>query len=56
MILYGHRRNGFGPIHLADQTSRWIGPNAWRTTGAEWNDNYMLTEEGILTPPTVTEE
>lgn len=56
MTLYGHRRNGFGPIHLADQTTRWIGPNAWRTTGAEWNDSYMLTEEGILTPPTVTEE
>ena len=55
MTLYGHRRNSFGPIHLADQTTRWIGPDAWRTAGGEWNDNYMLTEEGILTPPTVTE-
>lgn len=55
MTLYGHRRNSFGPIHLADQTTRWIGPDAWRTAGSEWNDNYMLTEEGILTPPTVTE-
>ena len=56
LTLYGHRRNGFGPVHLANQKERWIGPDAWRTTGERWSDDYRLTEEGILTPPTVTEE
>lgn len=28
MVLYGNRRNSFGPVHLADLKNRWIGPEA----------------------------
>ena len=55
ITLYGHRRNSFGPIHLADLQKRWIGPAAWRTEGESWCYEYMICEEGILTTPVITE-
>lgn len=55
VTLYGHRRNSFGPVHLADLHHTWIGPNAWRTTGEKWCYDYMICEEGILTTPEIKE-
>ena len=55
LTLFGHRRNGFGPVHLADLVARWVGPGAWRTEGAMWCYDYRICEEGILSTPTVTE-
>ena len=55
LTLYGHRRNGFGPVHLTDLCDRWIGPNAWRSEGDRWCYDYRLAEEGVLTTPEVTE-
>ena len=55
VTLYGHRRNSFGPVHLADLHHTWIGPNAWRTTGEQWCYDYMICEEGILTTPEIKE-
>ncbi len=54
--LYGHRRNGFGPVHLTDLNDRWIGPNAWRSEGDRWCYDYRLAEEGILTTPVIVEK
>lgn len=51
LTLFGHRRNGFGPVHLADLAARWIGPEAWRTEGDSWCYDYMLCEEGVLSTP-----
>ncbi len=55
VILYGHRRNSFGPVHLTDLNVRWIGPNAWRSEGEEWSYDYIICEEGILNTPVFTE-
>ncbi|MBQ3489986.1 MAG: hypothetical protein IJA86_05315, partial [Clostridia bacterium] len=55
VTLYGHRRNGFGPVHLANLKETWIGPTAWRTTGEAWCYDYMICEEGIMTTPRVFE-
>ena len=56
LTLFGHRRNGFGPVHLTDLKDRWIGPEAWRSTGERWCYDYRLTEEGILTTPVILEK
>ena len=55
ITLYGHRRNGFGPVHLANLKETWIGPTAWRSTGEAWCYDYMICEEGIMTTPEITE-
>jgi hypothetical protein len=55
ITLYGHRRNGFGPVHLANLKETWIGPQAWRTTGEAWCYDYKICEEGILTTPEIWE-
>ncbi len=55
ITLYGHRRNGFGPVHLANLKETWIGPSAWRTEGEAWCYDYMICEEGILTTPAIKE-
>lgn len=52
--LYGHRCNGFGPVHLADQKESWIGPEAWRSEGEAWCYEYVLCEEGILQTPVIS--
>ena len=56
LTLFGHRRNCFGPVHLTDLKDRWIGPEAWRSTGERWCYDYRLTEEGILTTPVIVEK
>lgn len=56
LTLYGHRRNGFGPVHNANLAEQWIGPGAWRTDGDRWTYEYRICEEGVLTTPIVTEK
>ncbi len=53
ITLYGNRHNGFGPLHNADETLKWIGPNCWRSKGAAWCEEYRLKPLGILTAPRV---
>ena len=55
LTLWGHRRNGFGPVHLADLKETWIGPDAWRSTGDRWCYDYCIAEEGILATPEIRE-
>lgn len=55
IMLGGHRRNGFGPVHLCNLAVSWVGPDAWRSTGDEWNYDYCICEEGILSTPVITE-
>ena len=55
LTLLGNRENAFGPLHRADTTNSWIGPDAWRTTGTEWTDSYWLTKLGIRTAPWIEE-
>ena len=53
LTLLGHRNNSFGPVHLADPKSLWIGPNAWRSTGNQWTESYRLKPLGITSAPTI---
>ena len=56
LTVLGHRENAFGPLHKADSANLWIGPNAWRTTGNKWTDNYRLLPLGLRSAPRVEEE
>ena len=56
LTLYGHRRNSFGPVHLADLKETWIGPGAWRSEGDRWCYDYKICEEGILSTPEIVEK
>ena len=55
LTLFGHRRNGFGPVHLADLVARWVGPGAWRTENDMWCYDYQICEEGVMCTPTIKE-
>jgi autotransporter passenger strand-loop-strand repeat protein len=55
LTLLGNRENAFGPLHRADVTNSWVGPNAWRTTDAEWTESYWLTPLGLRTAPWLEE-
>ena len=51
ITCFGHRFNGFGAVHNADRAVWWHGPNAWRSTGDAWSDEYNLAEMGVLSTP-----
>ncbi len=42
------RHNGFGYLHNSNASFRWFGPDAWRTTGDEWTDDYRIKRNGIM--------
>ena len=45
---YIGRHNGFGPLHNSNDDFVWYGPDAWRTRGDEWTDDYRLLPSGLL--------
>ncbi|GKH31566.1 hypothetical protein MCI89_10655 [Muricomes sp. OA1] len=49
--VFGNRANAFGPVHNADRTETWYGPNLWRTRGNKWTYEYRLEEMGVLSAP-----
>lgn len=49
--VYGNRSNTFGPLHNADATESWYGPNLWRTNGTRWSYPYRLREAGLIKHP-----
>ena len=53
LTLLGSRQNAFGPLHLADEREKWIGPDAWRSTGSRWTESYRLRSIGVRTRPEV---
>ena len=55
LTLYGHRRNGFGPVHLTDITRERIGPEGWRSE-KEWCYEYILFAEGVMSTPELNEK
>lgn len=40
------RHNGFGALHNANDAFRWYGPDAWRTEGGEWTDDFGCCPRG----------
>jgi len=55
LTVLGHRENAFGPLHKADNADKWIGPDAWRTKGNRWTDNYRVIPLGLRSAPTIEE-
>ena len=55
IVLLGNRQTAFGPVHLADIPRKWIGPDAWRTSGPWWTESYRLKPIGLLSAPIVEE-
>lgn len=51
ITVFGHRANAFGPVHLADPGHCWLGPNAYRTNGAAWTDDWRLQPWGLIRAP-----
>ena len=47
----GNRYNGFGQLHLIGNDLVWLGPNSWRTEGADWTDTWQVRPMGILSAP-----
>ena len=53
IISYGNRVNAFGTVHACNEYEHWVGPNAWRTTGAGFSYEYQLKRMGVLAAPRV---
>jgi hypothetical protein len=58
ITAYGNRVNTFGTVHYPvtppdPQRPIWYGPNAWRTHGDNWADEYQLRPQGILSAPQI---
>lgn len=56
ITLYGSRNNCFGPLHMADDKLRWVGPEAWKFMydgKARWKYEYNLSPLGILAGPEI---
>lgn len=53
ITFYGNRVNTFGAVHNCNDTERWFGPNAWRTTKEQWSYEYCLKPTGILKAPII---
>jgi len=56
LTLLGNRENAFGPLHRADTTNTWIGPDAWRTNDSMWTEAYWVSPLGLRTPPVLAEK
>jgi hypothetical protein len=53
ITAFGNRVNTFGPLHNANERVTWIGPAAWRHTGANFSYEYQFKRTGILAAPIV---
>ena len=53
LILYLHRYNTFGPVHLVNEQESWHGPGAWRSDGENWSYQYVLRRTGIMKSPEI---
>jgi hypothetical protein len=53
LTCYGHRFNAFGSLHNLNHEHLWAEtcPDAWRTVGTDWSDEYQLRPMGIVTSP-----
>lgn len=56
ITLFGNRMNTFGIVHITNETLSYCGPNAWRLSGINYNDEYILYKTGILNSPFIYTE
>ncbi len=53
--LLGSRRNAFGPLHIADDKPRWIGPYSFVDPPTKQKEEYHLLDYGLYKPPVIIE-
>ncbi len=53
ITAYGNRVNAFGALHNADPATLWFGPDAWRSEGIRWSEEYQLKPMGIMVAPRI---
>lgn len=53
--VLGSRRNGFGPLHLAEDKPKWVGPASFTNEETQWQDEYKLLDYGLLEPPVIVD-
>lgn len=51
LTAFGNRFNAFGCLHNAQSDIVWYGPDAWRSGGRNWVDEYLVRPAGILGAP-----
>ena len=51
ITAYGNRFNTFGALHNCKAGETWIGPGAWRSSGADFTYGYQVRPAGILKAP-----
>lgn len=51
--LYISRNNGFGPLHFTDRAQNYVSPHCWRTKGEEFCYEYRVSEQGLISAPTL---
>ena len=56
VTAFGSRFNGFGTLHNANPNYKWYGPDAFRTTGDDWTDNYLVRPSYITSPIELMED
>lgn len=56
ILACGSRYNGFGTLHNANPQYKWYGPDAFRTVGDEWTDNYLVRPSYLLSPVELMED
>ena len=49
--VIGGRKNILGPLHTPWQA--WTGPDQFMPTNAQWTDEYLLNDHGLMAPPVV---
>lgn len=56
ITLFGNRMNTFGTVHITNETLSYCSPAAWRLSGINYNDEYILYKTGILNSPFIFTE
>lgn len=56
ILACGSRFNGFGTLHNANPHYMWYGPDAFRTVGDDWTDNYLTRPSYLLSPIELMED
>lgn len=51
LTAFGNRANSFGCLHNVNPNLTWLGPDAWRSKGVNWDYGYQLKPMGILSAP-----
>jgi hypothetical protein len=53
ITAFGNRVNTFGALHNVDPATLWYGPDAWRSEGIRWSEEYQLKPMGVLVAPRI---